>query len=342
MPTVRGSANVGRKAYESLPKQSGESLHSILKSLTDIGLSAQDEVEGLRDQLKNAHTELNKVRGEKERYENSCLQLKKRVSESTQIVYDLKNEVAAVKEDRDRYKEDLLQSKEDYDALLMKHRDWLQSYTDLKAEHDSLAVRHEALKATLAPVPSPPLADRTKESRSSTKEPRSTASSSTKKENREHRDHREERPQRSDHRESDRGRGRDKDREKREHKEQKAEKERLSKRFEERRPPVTTDSRPPASGGRRQSFIEGWGPGGRSASANPARTSQSSTQTYTSSRKEKLSPPLVPGQPGYGASIPRTPNPLSPTGVYSNSGSSAFTDDDKYEDGNYHAYPIQR
>lgn len=272
---------------------------------------ARDMEESLRDQLKCANTELNKVLSERDRFETACKQLKKTVTDTASTVADLKTQLASIKKERDQRSDDLEQAKADYDHLLKTHKSFQKSYAELQSEYESLMSRYNTAKgssSTSSPHSSP-LPDRTKEPRPA------------KKEYKEYRDdrYREDRDRDSGR---DRGRGRDKEKEKRE---QEEEKKRLSKRFEGRPPPSN----------RRGSCSQGWSSGGRSSSANPS-------SRYTNGRPQP--PQLVQGQPAYGggASVPRTPNPLSPTASYSNSGSSGFNDDDHYEDGNYHAYPIQR
>ena len=266
--------------------------------------AVQDVERTLRDALNLANTDLNKALGERDRYETSCSQLKKRVAESQVAIKDLGTQMTTLSKDKESYKDKYKQSKEDYSAL---NEHWAQRYSDLEAKYSNLFEAYNELKAkasvpTNYPVVSN-LPDRPKESRSSPKESR-----------------------------EDRGRGRDKEREreKRDKKEAKAEKERLSKRFENR---DSRDNRPPTSN-RRSSFIEGWGPGGRSASANPL------SRTYSNNATAGR---MAPSQHTSYASptVPRTLNHLSPTGVYSSNSSSATYEDD-YEDGNYHAHPIPR
>jgi len=305
----RSSGDLGRKE-----KQSGRFTSHHLPSYyvrgADQDYVARDMEESLRDQLKCANTELNKVLSERDRFETSCKQLKKTVTETAGTVADLKKELAAVKKERDDHSDELEQAKADYDALLKKHKAYQKSFDDLQADYDSLLSRYNTAKgssSTSSPHSSP-IPDRAKEARPS------------KKEYKEYRDDRY-REDRDRDNGRDRGRGRDKDKEKRE---QEEEKKRLSKRFEGR-PPVTK---------RRDSCSQGqWSSGGRSSSQNPS-------SRYPNGRPQ--APQLVQGHPPYGSSVPRTPNPLSPTASYSNSGSSGFNDDSSYEDGNYHAYPIQR
>lgn len=306
----RPSGELRAETHES-PKQSGaffiRSSYSHAHN-TDRPYVVRDIEESLREQLNRANTELNKVQSERDRLATS---LKKTITDSANNaadIKDLKVQLTAVKKERDQANDDLDQSKADYEAL---HKTWLKKYTELQTDHDSLLSRFNTAKGTSSsssPLSSP-IPDRTKEVRPVSKKEH--------REPREHREHREDRD-----RERERPRGRDKDREKREQEEQMAEKKRLSKRFEERRPPTA----------RRGSVSQGYSSSGRSSSANP------NSRSYTNTR----SPPqkLPAAQPVYGSSVPRTPNPLSPTGAYS-SGSSGFNDDE-YEDGNYHAYPIPR
>lgn len=263
----------------------------------------KDDERNLREALNSANTDLNKAIGDKDRFETSCSQLKKLVSESQFTIQDLRSQVQTTSKDRDSYKEKYKQSKEDYAAL---GENWLKRYAELEARYDSLFKSYNDLKSTAATTPTygahsnnatTALPDRSRDSWDD----------------------------RDRERERDRGRGResDRERERREKKEAKAEKERLSKRFE---------NRPPTSK-RRSSFIDGRGSGGRSASANPA--SRTSSGSGTTGR------PAPPYGNYTSSTVPRTPDPRAPSGHYSSSGSSATFDDD-YEDGNYHAYPIQR
>lgn len=291
MPShLKSSPTSGRKAESGL---SPCRPYISPTAATDSCYVANDPEQALRDALTKARTELNKVVGEKDRFESSCEQLKKRVTDATNNVITLRSQLQSTTEERDSYKERYQQARENYNAL---NDNWAQRYKEMEARYNDLFDAYDELHASSVSSPkTSSLPDRTKDPRSPTKK-------------------------------DDRGRTRDKDREreKREKREQKAEKDRLSKRFEERRPPTSN---------RHESFIEGWGPGGRSASANPLSRTQ-----YPNVAAGR--PALQHGtQYGYsGPTVPRT-NPLSPSGVYS-SGSSAFDDDQ--EDGNYHAYPIQR
>lgn len=307
------------------PKQSGRfTLHHSTSAYkprsTDRPCIVRDIEETLREQLQRTNTELNKLQTERDRLETACKQLQKTYTDTVATVAELKAELSDVKKERDQHNDDLEQSKADYAALLKTHKSWLRDYTELQNEYDSLLSRYNTAKGTSSassPLSSP-APDRAKEVR--------TVSKKEHREHREHREPREDRERRKDRdRNQSRDRGRDKEREKREHDELAAEKKRLSKRFEERRPPQA---------GRRGSVSQWSSSGTRSTSANP------NSRSYTSNRAQP--PPVVSqAQPAYGSSVPRTPNPLSPTGAYS-SGSSGFNDDEPYEDGNYHAYPIPR
>lgn len=285
--------------------------------VADVVPVAQDVEQALRDALNRANTELNKVRSEKDRYEASCDQLKKRVSDSSNTVLELRTQLQTATKEKDWYMNQHLQSKDDYEAL---NNNWANRYKTLQLEYDALQAKNAKLETDYASLASA-YGDLSKSSQATS----STSSGASPKATTIPDRTRESRSSKKEHRdERGRSRPRDKDREKRE---QKAEKERLSKRFEERRPPTSN---------RRSSFVEGWGPGGRSTSANPL------SRTYTTTGRMSQHQPTA----SYGsANIPRTSNPLSPTGTtggaYS-SGSSAAYDDDSYEDGNYHPYPIQR
>lgn len=313
------------------PKQSGRfPLHyssSAYKTQgTDRPCIVRDIEESLREQLQRTNTELNKLQTERDRLENVVKQLKKTVADTVATVAELKSELSDEKKEREKEREkhndELDQSKADYDALLKTHKSWLRDYTELQTDYDNLLSRYNTAAGTSSassPLSSP-VPDR-KEVRPASKD------QDDKRKSREDREHRKER-----NREKSRNRGRDKEREreKREHEEHLiAEKARLSKRFEGR-PPITQSN---SGSGRRNSVSQWSGSGTRSTSVNP-------NSRYTSSRAQ-AAPVVKQAQPNYGSSVPRTPNPLSPTNAYS-SGSSGFNDDDSYEDGNYHAYPIPR
>ncbi|KJZ80456.1 hypothetical protein HIM_00306 [Hirsutella minnesotensis 3608] len=107
-----------------------------------------------------------------------------------------------------------------------------------------------------------------------------------------------------------------------ESREKKAEKERLSRRFDENRP---------STSGRRQSFIEPWGP-----SVGAAPTPPAPSRGFTDIKAPA-------GQSAHNnvafSAVPRSTNPLSP-GAYKHGATNLY--DEGYEDGNYHAFPVAR
>lgn len=262
-----------------------------------------DDNDRLLAALNTANTQLNKANEEKDKFRALYENTNKRLAESSRAQADLKIQAQAFRDENILLREQLQRQKEDCERVNFENHNWDKNYTELKARYDNLVLRYNA---TSAPSPTNPMAaplpERPKVSRTTSK--------------RESKDQRE-----------DRGRAR----EKRERKEAKDEKERLSRRFEGR----PDDRRPPTN--HRNSFIEGWGPGGRSASANPGSRSFNRIATG-----RMQGPAVTPSQQAAYSSVPRTTNPMSP-GLYSSSGSgSSAVYDEEFEDGNYHAYPITR
>lgn len=187
------------------------------------------------------------------------------------------------------------QDKEDYRAL---NANWVGRYMELESKYKEILDAYDSLNSSVASSPMTTSSDPDR-----LREPR--------------------KPAREGHRE-DRGRARDEaGRDRHEKRLTEADKERLSRRFEDRRPPVSTSRRP---------AVDGRASGSRrSSSANPL-SRKSPTQA-------PLSPPYSAGGRGNnGYAVPRTPNPLSPA---FSSGSSTAYGEDRHEDGNYHAYPVQ-
>jgi regulator of replication initiation timing len=192
------------------------------------------------------------------------------------------------------FKEQNQHLKQEAESLVFENSSWETKYKELRARYENLELRHNALKDPSPTNPmASPLPDRTKKRHSH--KPSKDGDS---------REHREDKNRDRDRdRDRDRGRGRDR--------------EKLLERFSDRRPPTTTR------------HIEGWGPGGRSASATPA--SRNNYTSVASGRNRETT-----------YETPRTANPMSPTstGFHSSSGSSAMFDDERAEDGNYHQYPV--
>ncbi|TFA98725.1 hypothetical protein CCMA1212_008882 [Trichoderma ghanense] len=318
----------------------------------------------LLDSLNNAHTELNKTNSERDRYLSLYNQADKKLAEATATITDLKAQNQTLKDSAISFQERYELLMKENDRLRQENGELARGFDDLKAKYSDLSHRYNTLNSA-SPAHSSnagsglsgSVPERPKVSRSSSKKER--------KEDREERSRVRDREKsrdrtRDEKREREKEKEKDREREK-EKKEHKAEKERLSRRFEERRPaPPAPAPPPPPMANRRNSFIEGWGPGGRSSSA-----SGSSTRSYTNGpngitgpnglhgphggplghnghRGHVQVPAVTPnGKPVY-ASIPRTAtDPMTPR-IFSVAGSTAavFDDDGSYEDGNYHPYPI--
>ncbi|KAL7799794.1 hypothetical protein V8C37DRAFT_92459 [Trichoderma ceciliae] len=365
----RVSANTGRRTSISHSAPFGSFTHNsypmaaLAPLLTSHFVVASDYEQRLLDSLNTAHTELNKTNSERDRYLSLLEQANKKLAEVTAANTDLKSQNQTFKETIASLQDKFQRAKEDSDKLDYENVALARDYAELKAKHSTLSHQYNALSSA-APIFQTNVAgglsgsvpERPKLSRSSSKKER--------KEDREERSRvrEKEKPrdrEKEDKRERERGGDKDKEKEK-EKKEQKAEKERLSRRFEERRgapsaPAPAPAPPPPPIANRRNSFIEGWGPGGRSASA-----SGSSTRSYTNGPNglngltghaghnghngHAQVPAVIPANKTVYANVPRTAtNPMTPR-IYSVAGSTAavFDDDGSYEDGNYHAYPISR
>ncbi|KAM0244775.1 hypothetical protein ACHAQJ_010717 [Trichoderma viride] len=339
----RVSANAGRRA-------------SISHSTPFV---ASDYEQRLLDSLNTAHTELNKTNSERDRYLGLLEQANKKLAEVTATNTDLKSQNQTFKETIASLQERIQRGKEESDRLRIDHGVLGRDYTELKAKYSNLSHQYNALSSAPPPFPtnaanglSGSMPERPKLSRSSSKKER--------KEDRDERSRvRDKEKSRDREKEDKREREKEKEKEK-EKKEHKAEKERLSRRFEERRavPPAPAPAPappPPPIANRRNSFIEGWGPAGRTSSA-----SGSSTRSYTNGPHGPHGPHGPNGHIGHNghaqvpavtptnktvyANVSRTvTSPMTPR-IYSVAGSTAavFDDDGSYEDGNYHAYPISR
>ncbi|KAK1239504.1 hypothetical protein MKX07_008992 [Trichoderma sp. CBMAI-0711] len=321
----------------------------------------------LLDSLNNAHTELNKTNSERDRYLSLYNQADKKLAEATATITDLKAQNQALKDSAVSFQERYELLMKENDRLRHEHGELARGFDDLKAKYTDLSHRYNTLNSASPAYSSNAgsglsgsVPERPKVSRSSSKKER--------KEDREERSRVRDREKsrdrtKEDKRDREKEKEKDKEREK-EKKEHKAEKERLSRRFEERRPaPPAPAPPPPPMAHRRNSFIEGWGPAGRSSSA-----SGSSTRSYTNGpngingpngvhgphggphghnglnghRGHVQVPAVIPSSKPVYASIPRTAtDPMTPR-IFSVAGSTAavFDDDGSYEDGNYHPYPI--
>ncbi|UKZ82029.1 hypothetical protein TrVFT333_009811 [Trichoderma virens FT-333] len=365
----RVSANSGRRA-------------SVSYSAHSAPFVISDHEQRLLDSLNAAHTELNKTNSERDRYLSLLEQANKKLAEATATITDLKAQNQTLNQ---TFKESVasLQEKQDHvkeenDRLIFENGALSREFADLKVKFSNLTRQYNSLSGTAPVFPSSAANDlagavpeRPKLSRSSSKKERKEDRDRDREERSRVRDKEKSRDrEKEDKREREKDKDKEKDKEK-EKKEHKAEKERLSRRFEERRaapPPAPAPAPPPPPiANRRNSFIEGWGPGGRSSSA-----SGSSTRSYTNGPNgpNGLHSPLSPlgphglnGHNGHNghighvqvpvvtpgnklpyANVPRTAtNPMTPR-IYSVAGSTAavFDDDGSYEDGNYHAYPISR
>jgi DNA repair exonuclease SbcCD ATPase subunit len=255
--------------------------------------SATTDEETLADEERyDAHQRIN---GEKDRYKKLYEQATKKLSEITSTNVDLKDQVQALKEDLvllRKEKETILSQKAD---LEHKQRMLQDLCTESKAKLDHLQMIHDA-------CPGQP---------QSSARPSATVPDRTKPKDRDSRD--------------DRGRAKEKEK-----REQRADKERLSKRFEEKE---KKESRPPISNAK-EPYKEPMGP--RSSS----RVRQS---TYLDTSTGRLHAPASSSSSRHSsshASVPRTPNTMNPTVLYPQSNGPSYYDN--HEDGNYHPHPIAR
>lgn len=364
----RVSANSGRRASVSHSAAYGLSTHNFshVPNRSIPFAVTSDYEQRLLDSLNTAHTELNKTNSERDRYLGLLEQANKKLAEVTITNTDLKSQNQNLKDNIASLQERIQRGKEESDRLGFENDTLAQDYAELKVKYSSLSHQFNALNSAPPPFStnatnglSGSMSERPKLSRSSSKKER--------KEDREERSRvRDKEKSRDREREDKREREKEKERDKenvkeKEKKEHRAEKERLSRRFEERRvvPPAPAPAAPapppPPITNRRNSFIEGWGPAGRTSSA-----SGSSTRSYTNGPHVPHGPNGHIGHNGHNghaqvpavtpvnkaayANISRTAtNPMTPR-IYSAAGSTAavFDDDGSYEDGNYHAYPISR
>ena len=274
-----------------------------------------DYEEQLSDSLMEANTKLNRVIEDRDKLKSLYDQATKKLAESARVTKDVRAEVADLAGDKKDLKARLQQTNEENSKLQYDLVAWEEAYNKLETVFQSLQLQLKAANANASSGagPAAALPERPKPS---------SRNPGAKKEHKEHRESRD----------AERGRGRDRDRDRdrgheRAKQEQKAQKERLSNRFDDKRPPTS---------GRRQSFIEGWGPGpsrGRSASATPGTRTSYANMPVSTSRIQPLA--TTPSRPAAYSAVPRTTNPLG----YSSGSSTAY---DEYDDGNYRAYPIVR
>ncbi|OAQ79941.1 growth-arrest specific micro-tubule binding domain-containing protein [Purpureocillium lilacinum] len=278
----------------------------------------KEYAEALMEDLKNANTDLNKANSERDRYKYLYEQATLKLSQSHAAQNDLKAQAHSLKDDFSVLRARVQQLEDDNAQLLYENDLWDKHYTGLEKSYGELTVQYNSLLASMPSSSSSyristNLPERPKRASHHKKKP---SSSSTRRE------HKESSPasRKSNTSNSD-----------------KEQKDRLSKRFEEKRP-----SSSGGRGSRRHSFIEGWGPAsGSSASAAPPTTGATGRAFAGVATAGLGQPPAVSQSHNKVSfsSVPRTTaNPLSP-GLYSN---TAAYDDEYYEDGNYHPYPVAR
>ncbi|KAJ6439593.1 growth-arrest specific micro-tubule binding domain-containing protein [Purpureocillium lavendulum] len=300
----RASANSGRRTHHgSQPSQTTPS---------------QEYVEELMEKYKNANTELNKSNSERDRYKYLYEQATAKLSQSHAVQNDLKASAHALKEDASVLRARLQQLADDNEQLQYENGIWEQhytildkSYTELTAHYHNLAASMPASSSThrvstkLPERPQRPSHHKKKPSSSSTRREHKESSPSSRKSNTSNSD--------------------------------KEQKDRLSRRFEEKRPS--------SSGGRssrRHSFIEGWGPASGSSTSAAGPTSGATGRPFVTVATAGHVPAAA-VSPSHNkvsfSSVPRTAtNPLSP-GLYN---TTMAYDDEYYEDGNYHPFPVAR
>jgi DNA repair exonuclease SbcCD ATPase subunit len=236
---------------------------------------------------------LQRVHGEKDRYKKLYEQATKKLSEFTQTNTDLKDQVNALKEDLTLLKKEkdiILKQKTDVEHNERMLQDLLKE-SNAKLEH--LQLIHDGCP----PQPEPSV------------RPTATIPDRTKQKDRDSRD--------------DRGRAKEKEK-----REQRADKERLVKRFEEKK-----ESRPPVSNAK-EPYKERMGPRSSSRVRQSTYIDTSSGRLHTSASSSSSR------HSSSHASVPRTPNTMNPTVLYSQSNGQTYYDN--HEDGNYHPHPIAR
>lgn len=345
-------------SYRELKAQL-EGTRSEAEVLKEDTRTLKEENRTLKEETRNAKEELRTLKEENAALKEENRTVKEESRTTKEESRTFKDEIRAFKEDNRTLKDDNRDLKEETHDLKDESRrlaadnqrltsenerleferlDFEHRLIGLRAKHENLTMRFDALNGQAPPsamtspmttppmtvaIPERPIPERTKTSSSrpsskassktsSKSSSKSATSSSSKKESREPRELREPREPREDrHRDRDRDErhrereDRPRNRGDKEKSDAKADKERLSKRFDER---PSNGTRGPAS------FIEGWGPSGRMQAPAPAQSHK-----------------------GAYSNVPRTPNVV--TSGHFSSDSSAF-DDEMYEDGAYHPYPI--
>jgi DNA polymerase III alpha subunit (gram-positive type) len=257
--------------------------------------SATTDEETLADEER--YDTLQRINSDRDRYKKLYEQATKKLSEFTQSNTDYKDQILTLKEDNALLKKENENIKKQQTELEHNHRMLQDLLKESKAKLEHLEILHDG-------CPTQPQS--------------SVRQTATVPDRTKHKD--------KDSRE-DRGRVKEKEKE-REKKEQRAEKERLSKRFDEKK-----DSRPPVSNAK-EPYREPMGP--RSSS----RVRQS---TYLDTSSGRLHTPASSSSSRHSshASVPRTPNTMNPPVLYSQSNGQSYYDAN-HEDGNYHPHPISR
>lgn len=80
-----------------------------------------------------------KVCGERDRLKNANQQLRQVLFDANNTIADQQSELVEVRGERNHNKEDFLQMKEDYEALLASQESWIERFVDLQAKYDGLA-----------------------------------------------------------------------------------------------------------------------------------------------------------------------------------------------------------
>ncbi|UNI20252.1 hypothetical protein JDV02_006355 [Purpureocillium takamizusanense] len=282
------------------------------------GQTASEYAEEVMEQLKNANTQLNKANSERDRYKHLYEQVLAKVSQSNAAKDDFKAQAQSLKEHSALLRARVQQLEDENDQLLCDNELWDKDYTMLEKSYSELALQHDTLLASMpASSSSHRMATHLPEKPKRTSHHKKKSSSSSTR-----REHKESSPS---SRRSNNSNG-DKD-----------QKDRLSKRFEEKRSSVSG-----SRGSRRESFIEGWGPASGSSAPAAPPTAGVTGRSFAGFATSGLGqPPAV--SPSYNkvsfSSVPRTAaNPLSP-GLYS---TTAPYDGEYHDDGNYHVYPVTR
>ncbi|PHH66417.1 hypothetical protein CDD81_7472 [Ophiocordyceps australis] len=252
--------------------------------------TVQDAQEKLLEDVKNANTRANKANDQRDHYYNQLQAANQKLSESHAAKEELKHQMHALKEEAGSLRQRIRDLQREKVQLMDLTEQWEQSYNDVLAKYG------------------PDKAHR------SSDRPKSWNRKSWSKEQQ-----REDRP-RHDGREQREDRARKGEHDNKEHR---AEKERLSRRFEEKRPTAR---------GRRHSFMEPTWPSTSRAADRVFADMMSSSPSHANS----------------GFSVPRTSVLMDGLGTGSlyKSGSRVLYHEGggggggEMEDGNYHAWPI--